>query len=248
MSDFTVHQSPSSNESHSASSPPVSRDSLDRGQSGTNQSDQNQSDQKQSDAGQSGDGEVHDLRSVLDRVEAAAKDESKVSIGDVMDRLGKHSFAPMLLLPGLIMVAPVIGDIPGVPVMMGLIVILGSVQVVMKRDHFWIPGWLENRKVNSSKVSKTIGWLRKPARFLDRWSKERYTYLVDHAGIYVIAAVCIVIAAATPVMEVVPMSANVAGAAITAFGLAILARDGLIAMLAIAFSLLTAGLLIYQWI
>ncbi|WP_372719050.1 exopolysaccharide biosynthesis protein [Novipirellula sp.] len=238
MSDFTVHQSPSSNESDSASSSPVSRDSRNP----------SQSDQKQSDGGQSSEGEVHDLQGVLDRVASAAEDESKVSIGDVMDRLGKHSFAPILLLPGLIMVAPVIGDIPGVPVMMGLIVILGSVQVVMKRDHFWIPGWLEDRKVNRSKVTKTIGWLRKPARFLDRWSKERYTYLVDHAGIYVIAAVCIVIAAATPVMEVVPMSANVAGAAITAFGLAILARDGLIAMLAIAFSLATAGLLVYQWI
>ncbi|WP_442508835.1 exopolysaccharide biosynthesis protein [Novipirellula sp. SH528] len=237
MSYFTV------DESRPVSSQPMSHDSHD-----PRQSDKERSGKEQSDQGQSGEDEVHDLQGVLDRVESAADDGSKVSIGDVMDRLGRHSFAPMLLLPGLIMVAPVVGDIPGVPVMMGLIVLLGSVQVVMKRDHFWIPGWLENRKVSSTKVSKTIGWLRKPAQFLDRWSEERYTYLVDHAGIYVIAAVCIVIATATPIMEVVPMSANVAGAAITAFGLAILARDGLIAMLAIAFSLLTAGLLVYQWI
>ena len=58
------------------------------------------------------------------------KTSPKVSIGEVMDRLRQHSFAPMLLLPGLIMAAPVVGDISGVPAMMGLIVILGSVQVV----------------------------------------------------------------------------------------------------------------------
>lgn len=198
--------------------------------------------------GQSADSKVHDLRGVLDRIESVADDEAKVSFGEVLDRFGKNSFAPMLLLPGLIMVAPVVGDIPGIPVTMGLIVLLSSVQVVMKRDHFWVPRWLENRKVKSILVSKTIAWLRKPAKILDGWSKERFTFLVDQSGIFVIAGICIIIAAATPIMEVVPMTANLAGVAITAFGLAILARDGLIAMVAIASSLLIAGLVIYQLI
>jgi hypothetical protein len=37
-------------------------------------------------------------------------------------------------------------------------------------------------------------------------------------------------------MEVVPFSANIAGIAITAFGLALIAADGLMALFSIAFS------------
>lgn len=43
-------------------------------------------------------------------------------------------------------------------------------------------------------------------------------------------------------MEVVPCSANLAGAALTAFGLALIAHDGLLALIAFAF---TAGTAVY---
>jgi hypothetical protein len=50
--------------------------------------------------------------------------------------------------------------------------------------------------------------------------------LTRDAGTYVIAIACLAIAAAMPPMEVVPFSANGAGAALTAFGLALIAHDG----------------------
>src|SRR5690606_4512591 len=49
----------------------------------------------------------------------------------------------------------------------------------------------------------------------------------------VLAAACILAAAATPVMELIPFGASLAGVAITAFGLALIARDGAIAIVAI---------------
>lgn len=41
-----------------------------------------------------------------------------------MDEVGRKSFGPLLLLAGLNMTAPVIGDIPGVPVILGVFVLL----------------------------------------------------------------------------------------------------------------------------
>ena len=53
------------------------------------------------------------------------------------------------------------------------------------------------------------------------------------------------IALFTPAMEVVPFSANGAGAVLTAFGLALIARDGLIAAIALVLAVLTAGLVVF---
>ena len=180
--------------------------------------------------------EVTSVCELLDRIDAAAETHEKTSIGDVLHEVGDRSFGPVLLLAGLVMVAPVIGDIPGVPVLMGLIVILAAIQFLAGRKHLWLPAWLLRRSADHRKVKKGLRWLRPVARFLDRWSRPRLGWVTHGGGYFAIGAACILIAAATPLMEAVPFSANVAGTAITAYGLALIARDGAIALLASAFS------------
>lgn len=89
------------------------------------------------------------------------------------------------------------------------------------------------RSVEGGKIRRSVRWLQRPARFVDRWSGPRQTWLVRGAGLYVIAVACILVAAVLPMMELVPFSANLAGLAITAFGLAMIAEDGVIALVAI---------------
>jgi hypothetical protein len=55
----------------------------------------------------------------------------------------------------------------------------------------------------------------------------------------------VLIALAMPMMEIVPLTANGAGVAIAAFGLALMARDGLIAVIAFAATALTFGGVVY---
>jgi hypothetical protein len=188
--------------------------------------------------------EVRSVAELLDRIDAAARQHEPTSLGDVLDMVGNRSFGPLLLLAGLVMLAPVVGDIPGVPVMMGLLVILATGQLLAGRDHFWLPGWLLRRSVSHDKIRTGVRWLRPVGRFLDRWTRSRLTRLTRGAGLMVGGAACTVVAAATPLMEVVPFSANVAGIAITAYGLAVIASDGVVALLAIAFSAGTFTLLV----
>jgi hypothetical protein len=188
------------------------------------------------------------LTELLDRITSMAADSSTVSAGDVLDAIGRRSFSPVLLLAGLIMLAPIIGDIPGVPVLMGLVVIVVAIQMMLGREHVWIPSIIEKRSVSGRKLTRTVSWLEKPARFVDRWTKRRLEWLLQPVIVHVFAVSLILIAATTPALELVPFSANLAGLAITAFALAIFARDGLIALFAVLFSASVVALLVWQFL
>jgi hypothetical protein len=77
------------------------------------------------------------------------------------------------------------------------------------------------------------------ARFLDRISRPRLSAVTQGIGAYSVALACIAIAAALPPMEFVPFSANGAGAALTLFGLALIAHDGLLALIGLAVTIST---------
>ncbi|WP_153556907.1 exopolysaccharide biosynthesis protein [Roseimaritima sediminicola] len=186
------------------------------------------------------------LHQLLNEVQATAEDHDPLTLGQVMDQIGHQSYASLLLVIGLVMAVPGPADIPGVPTLLGIVVILIAVQMVMRREHLWIPGWMERRKVRRKHVDKMISWLRKPAGWLDRVTKPRYQALLNHGSVTMIAVACIVVAMTTPVLEFIPFSANLAGAAIAAFGLAVMARDGLVAAIAIALSVAMVGLIVYQ--
>lgn len=192
------------------------------------------------------DQEPRTLSQLLDRIEETANRDEQISLDAILEAVGRRSFGPVLLLAGLVMLAPIIGDIPGVPSIMGVLVVLTAGQLLFHRQRIWLPRWLLKRSVAQSKLCKTLEWLRSPARFVDRLLRPRLTMFTDHAGRYIIAVVCILISAATPVMEAIPFSANIAGAAITAFGLALIAHDGLLALIAFAFTAVTGGLLVYN--
>ena len=51
---------------------------------------------------------------------------------------------------------------------------------------------------------------------------------------FVIGIACVIIALILPLLEFIPFSANLAGIALTMFGLALIARDGYLALFALA--------------
>lgn len=189
--------------------------------------------------------EASSLLELLDQIESTADDCEEVSLDSVMDAVGRRSFGPILVLVGLIILAPVLGDIPGVPTIMALVIVLIAGQVLMQREHLWLPRWLLERNVASDKLKKAIKWLRRPARFIDRLLRPRLRHLTQEIGIQTTAILCIIIAAALPPMELVPFSANAAGIALTALGLALIANDGLLAIGATAISAATIGFVLY---
>jgi len=179
------------------------------------------------------------LTDVLQRLRDHTRGQDEISVGDLLSAVGQRSFGPVVLIAGLIIIAPLIGDIPGVPTLFGLVVLLTLGQLLFQRQSVWIPRRLSNRHLARDTLMKGLDWLQKPARYVDRWTRPRLTWLVRGPGQYLMALICMLVAAAMPAMEVVPFSANGGGAALTAFGLAIVARDGLLAIVATSLTLVT---------
>ena len=182
---------------------------------------------------------------LLDAIEQCIGKSKDLALGDVLDAVGHRSFGPLLLLAGLVMVVPGIGDIPGLSTGTGIFVALVAGQMIIGRDYVWLPQWLLKRKIRAQTIRKAIGRLRKPARIVDRIIKPRLAAITYSAGRWGIALACLGIAVATPAMEVVLFSANAAGAALAAFGLSLIAHDGLLALIAYAFTFGAAAALLY---
>ncbi|QSP95098.1 exopolysaccharide biosynthesis protein [Marinobacter salinisoli] len=176
------------------------------------------------------------LTDLLKRLRDNTRGQQQVSIGDLLDAVGQRSFGPVVLIAGLLTLAPLIGDIPGVPTLLGLLVLLTLGQLLFQRPAIWIPSQLSNRQLARDKLENGLDWMDRPARFIDRWTSQRLTWLVRGPGRYLTALICMLVAAALPAMELVPFSANGGGLALTLFGIALVADDGLFALLGILFT------------
>lgn len=185
------------------------------------------------------------LTELLDNIERFVPDHKNVSLDDLLTAVGRRSFAPFLLVAGLITLAPIISGIPGVPTLMAVMVLIVAVQLLLRRNHFWLPRWLLKRSVSHKAMTKSIAWSRKPARFIDGLLRPRFKFLTEGPGVVMVAFTCVLIGLAMPAMELVPFSANGAGIALVAFGLALLASDGLLAFIAFAAAYGTFGLVLY---
>lgn len=187
--------------------------------------------------------EITNLRQLLLQLQRLARKREHVSLEMVMQAIGRRSFAPILLVAGLILFSPLSG-IPGVPTLMAMLVLLVSIQMLALRKHLWLPRWLLHRSIPQGKLLRALHWLERPAATLDRWIKPRLGLLVSRTGSLIVALFCCAIALLLPLMEVVPFSASIAGIGLTAFGLALVAHDGFLVLLAVLITGLVPALIV----
>jgi hypothetical protein len=187
------------------------------------------------------------LEQLLQQISKAESNHGYVTLGMIVEAVGSRSFGPLLLLVGVLLTSPLSG-IPGMPTTMAALLLLIALQLLFGRKHFWLPQKILKQSVKRKKLNKVIQWFKPSARFIDRWLQPRLTVLVDRFGTYTVAIICLVIAACLPVMELVLFSATGAGIIITAFGLSLVANDGLLALLAFTLTAIIFGLVIYNFL
>jgi hypothetical protein len=183
------------------------------------------------------------LEQVLDRIGKAKSDGDKVSLGSILHEIEHRSFGSLLLLAGLITFIPL--PMAGESALMGVFVLLIAGQMLFHHKHFWLPRRLLRLSIKQDKLCKVLEWLKPAARFTDRLLRPRLTLLVRGAGAYLIAVVCAAIALVMPLMELVPFSAYSAGFVLTVFGLSLIGRDGLLALIALTITAISTGVVVY---
>ncbi|WP_093334154.1 exopolysaccharide biosynthesis protein [Sphingomonas rubra] len=170
---------------------------------------------------------------ILDKLDELADEKDKVTFGDAVEAFGNRSYGPFLLVPALIEMSP-IGGIPGLPTVLAAIIALFAVQMVFGRKHLWLPTFLQKRGARAEKVRKATKKLRGVANWTDRWFHGRLPALTSGPFVRVAAVACILLAATVPPLELLPFASTAPMAAIAAFGLALLVRDGLLMIVATA--------------
>lgn len=171
------------------------------------------------------------LEGLLERISRTAGRSERITLGAIVEAVGTKAFGPLLALSGIILISPLSG-IPGMPTTMGIIILLIAVQLLCGRTHFWLPQPLLKRSFSTKTIDKTLRRLSKPASYIDRLLRPRLIGLTHGFGLFPIPITCIILALSMPLMELVPFSATSAGLILTAFGLALVAHDGLLALIA----------------
>jgi hypothetical protein len=170
------------------------------------------------------------LGEVLERVESAT-DAEDLTFGDLIAAVGTASFVPVLIVPALAVVSPLSG-IPLFSSLCGMLIALVSFQMLIRRDHLWLPRWITSRPIAAARVQSATKYLHPAANWLDARTRRRLAGLVRPPFVSILQLCCLLCGAVMPLLELVPFTSTILGAAVTLFALAMLVKDGLLALLA----------------
>ncbi len=190
--------------------------------------------------------QAQDLESVLNALQRSAKGNgAKVSVDEIVETLGQRSFGPLLLLCGLLGMTPV-SAIPTAPTILAVIVVLIAGQMAFGRQSVWIPRFIGRLSVKAEKLTKAVKVSRKPVRVVDRMVGSRLGALTTPLADRLVAMACVLVALCVPPLELLPFAAFVPALAIFTFGVGLVARDGLVVLIALLLSAGALGLIGWQ--
>jgi hypothetical protein len=182
----------------------------------------------------------HPLENILEQAaENAPGDE--VSFGDLLDLWEDRTFGPIFTILGLLIVLPPLGAIPGLPLIIGMVLVLFAFQMMVGSTHVWVPDAVENLSISKKKVRKAHEKSNGVLHELDSWVSDRLSWATSQPARQIAAGVVMMLGLTLIPLEMVPFAVAVPGLAITMIGLAIFARDGLLMLLALGLSLAAFG-------
>ncbi|MET4698794.1 hypothetical protein ABIE65_001816 [Constrictibacter sp. MBR-5] len=179
------------------------------------------------------------LSEVLEHLERSVHGRS-ITVQDMMDALGRKSFAAMIMIFALLAASPA-SAVPGLTATVGLAVAVMVVQMLAGRDCIWLPGFLAGRRIPSQRVCQAIGWLRRPVHAVERVLRPRMTFLIKRPWLYLPLSLMLCIALFMPFMEVVPTSGSIAATVVALFAAGMLMRDGALVFAATLLSAAVPG-------
>lgn len=177
---------------------------------------------------------MQDRETIQPLLDAAgnASDEKKTSVGQIVESLGENSLTPNLIFVALAVVSPLSG-VPLFSSICGITIALISAQMLVGRNHIWLPGFVMSRRIDSDKLDQALNYLRRPAGWLDRVTRPRLGFLVHGPVRKLTQALCLACGLTMPFLELVPFTSTFLGAVVSFLAFGMLARDGLFTLIGI---------------
>ncbi len=172
--------------------------------------------------------ETRPVGEIVDRLEAVVA-RGAPSVGSLVENFGSSSFLPAMMVPALLVVSPLSG-IPLFSTVCGLLIAFISAQMLMARDHLWLPRRLMGLGVDADRAGAVLHKVRRLSDWLDRNSRSRMRMMTSGPARTGMKVLCLLCGAAMPFLEIVPFSSSLLGGAVVLMATALLARDGLFAL------------------
>jgi hypothetical protein len=165
------------------------------------------------------------------RLDRGVSEDGSVAIGEISDRL--HQLGPLYLLATVacLAVSPLSG-IPFVTTACGLSIAALSAQLLSGRRTAWLPCLLRRHAVRIDRLHAGLGRADRVAGAVEAAFRRRWVWLTRGSVRVVLLCACIAFGLTMPFLEVVPFAGTTLASVVLVIALALIARDGLAALVA----------------
>jgi hypothetical protein len=171
--------------------------------------------------------------------ELASSDAATLSLGEVVEAFGASALAGLILIFGLACALPLP---PGATTVFGLPLVFLSPQLMFDHPAPWLPRRLRERRMPMADLR---GALQKMTPWLTRMeavSRPRLAFFVGVSGRRLMGLICTVFALV--LILPIPLGNMLPAATVSVLSLALIQRDGAIAMAGYAFAAASVGVLV----
>lgn len=161
-----------------------------------------------------------------------------VTLGEVLAAVGERSFGALLVI--LAIPNMVAGLIPGLSIVLGLPLLLVSLQLLVGAEKPWLPRRLARLEIQRTDLRRIVERTSKALRRLERALRPRLEFLTASWAERLIGLGCV--ALSLLVFLPIPFANLVPATGIMLFGFSMLERDGLMALAAMGIVGLSAVL------
>ena len=176
------------------------------------------------------DGQESSLGDIIDRLEES-QDGDTVSVNDVLAAFEDRSSGVLVTMLGLIAALPVIGAVPGISMLTAALILAVLAHSALGGGKLRMPGRIGRLQIKRDTFETGLEKGRSITKRIDRLLTPRLTVLTQAAVARVAIKIGIAVLAVTMFpLAIVPYGVTAPAFGIVAFGLALIARDGAMAI------------------
>lgn len=179
------------------------------------------------------------LGDILDHLGAAETGDT-VSVDDVLGAFEDRSSGVLVTMLGLLAALPIIGSVPGMSIATGALILLALAHSALGGGRLTLPGRIGRLRIGRKAFDKGLEKGRAITDRIDRVLRPRLLVLTETMVARMAIKIAIAFLALTMFpLAFVPYGVTPAAVGIVAFGLALIARDGAMAVVGYVMSAVT---------
>jgi len=162
-----------------------------------------------------------------------------MSLGELVDAFGASALAGLILVFGLACALPLP---PGATTVFGAPLLLLSPQLLFDQPAPWLPRKLRERRLAMPQLRRVLERMAPWLRRMEAVSRPRLGFVVGRQGRRLMGLICTVFAFV--LILPIPLGNMLPAATVSVFSLALIQRDGVVAMAGYAFAAASVGVLV----